>query len=82
MENAIRPFVVGRKKWLFSGHPRGAAASASLFSLIETAKTSGLKPYAYMRHLFDQLPLAKTEEGYRDLLPPYIDASRLNPAAA
>jgi transposase len=81
VENAIRPFVVGRKNWLFSGHPRGAEASAFLYSLIETAKANGLKPYAYLRYLFDQLPLAKTEEDYRSLLPPYTDASRLNSAA-
>jgi transposase len=82
VENAIRPFVVGRKNWLFSGHPRGASASAFLYSLIETAKANGLKPYLYMRYLFDQLPLAKTEEDYRNLLPPNLDASRLNSAAA
>ena len=82
VENAIRPFVVGRKNWLFSGHPRGAAASAFLYSLIETAKANSLKPYAYMRYLFDQLPLAITEDDYRNLLPPNLDASRLNPAAA
>jgi len=82
VENAIRPFVVGRKNWLFSGHPRGAAASAFLYSLIETAKANGLKPYLYMRHLFDQLPLAKTEEDYRSLLPPYMSTSCLNPVAA
>jgi transposase len=82
VENAIRPFVVGRKNWLFSGHPRGAEASAFLYSLIETAKANGLKPYLYLRHLFDQLPLAKSEEHYRNLLPPHMDASRLNPVAA
>ena len=82
VENAIRPFVVGRKNWLFSGHPRGAEASAFLYSLIETAKANGLKPYAYMRYLFDQLPLAKTEDDYRNLLTPNLDASCLNPAAA
>jgi transposase len=82
VENAIRPFVVGRKNWLFSGHPRGAEASAFLYSLIETAKANGLKPYAYLRYLFDQLPLAKTEDDYRSLLPPNLDASRLNPTAA
>jgi transposase len=82
VENAIRPFVVGRKNWLFSGHPRGAEASAFLYSLIETAKANGLKPYAYMRYLFDQLPLAKTEDDYRNLLPPYLDPSRLNYVAA
>jgi transposase len=81
VENAIRPFVVGRKNWLFSGHPRGAEASAFLYSLIETAKANGLKPYAYLRYLFDQLPLAKTEEDYRSLLPPYVDPSRLNSTA-
>jgi len=42
VENAIRPFAVGRKNWLFSGHPRGVDASATLYSLIETAKANGL----------------------------------------
>jgi transposase len=41
VENAIRPFVVGRRNWLFSGSPRGAAASATLFSIIETARANG-----------------------------------------
>jgi transposase len=82
VENAIRPFVVGRKNWLFSGHPRGAEASAFLYSLIETAKANGLNVYLYMRHLFDRLPLAKTEEDYRNLLPPNLDSSRLNSATA
>ena len=68
-ENAIRPFVVGRKNWLFSGHPKGATASAALYSLIETAKANGLKPYYYLRYLFERLPLAKTEEDYRKLMP-------------
>ena len=39
-ENSIRPFVLGRKNWLFSGTPEGAKASAQLYSLIETAKTN------------------------------------------
>jgi len=43
-ENAIRPFVLGRKNWLFSGHPNGAQASAAILSLIETAKANRLKP--------------------------------------
>jgi transposase len=55
-ENAIRPFVVGRKNWLFSGHPDGAQASVSLFSLIETAKANGLKPYEYFHFLLEKLP--------------------------
>ena len=68
-ENAIRPFVVGRKNWLFSGHPNGASASSCLYSLIETAKACGLKPYDYLRHLFDTIPFAETETDYEKLLP-------------
>ena len=60
-ENAIRPFVIGRKNWLFSGSPRGAAASATLYSLIETAKANGLEPYWYLRKLFEGLPTARSE---------------------
>lgn len=54
-ENAIRPFVIGRKNWLFSASVNGAKASANLYSLIETAKANGQEPYAYLRHLFTQL---------------------------
>jgi len=68
-ENAIRPFVVGRKNWLFSGHPTGARASSCLYSLIETAKACGLKPYEYLRYLFDNIPFAKSEADYEALLP-------------
>lgn len=76
-ENAIRPFVVGRKNWLFSGCPRGAAASASLYSLIETAKANGLNPYFYLRHLFEQLPLAQSREECKRLLPQYVDRTQI-----
>lgn len=72
-ENAIRPFVVGRKNWLFSGNPEGARASAILYSLIETAKANGLEPYRYLRHLFENLPLAYTADEYRALMPQHID---------
>lgn len=72
-ENAIRPFVVGRKNWLFSGNAAGAKASATLYSLIETAKANGLEPYWYLRHVFERLPQARTEEQLRALLPQYID---------
>lgn len=71
-ENAIRPFVVGRKNWLFAGHPRGAEASATFFSLIETAKANGLEPYAYLKYIFEQLPLTDEKE-YSNLLPQNID---------
>ncbi len=51
-ENAIRPFVIGWKNWIFSNSVRGVKASANLYSLIETAKANGLEPYAYLRYLF------------------------------
>jgi len=81
-ENAIRPFVVGRKNWLFNAHPNGASASSVLYSLIETAKANGLKPHSYLRHLFDRLPYAKTEEDYRSLLPQPIDPAVIGSASA
>lgn len=68
-ENAIRPFVIGRKAWLFSDTPAGATASARLYSLIETAKANGLEPYAYLRHVFTELPKAVTAEDIEGLLP-------------
>ena len=68
-ENAIRPFVVGRKNWLFAGTQEGAEASACLYSLIETAKANNLDPYKYLRYLFEQLPFASSEDDYRALLP-------------
>ena len=73
VENAIRPFVVGRKNWLFSGHPRGANASAALYSLIETAKANRFEPYLYLRFLFAHLPTASTTDDYKALLPQYLD---------
>jgi len=78
-ENAIRPFVLGRKNWLFSGHPRGAEATAILYGLVETAKANGLKPYPYLRYLFQQFPFAESEADYRRLLPMYVDPSLLDP---
>ena len=74
-ENAIRPFVIGRKNWLFAATPDGAHASAALYSIIETAKANGLEPYWYLRYLFEQLPSAKTTEQYKQLLPQYVDRS-------
>jgi transposase len=79
-ENAIRPFVLGRKNWLFAGGPNGADASATFFSLIETAKANGLEPYGYLRYLFSKLPLAQNESDFLDLLPNRIDKAALNAA--
>jgi transposase len=68
-ENAIRPFVIGRKAWLFSGSPRGAQASATLYTLVETAKANDLEPWAYLNYLFERLPAAKSEQALQALLP-------------
>ena len=81
-ENAIRPFVLGRKNWLFAGHPNGAEAGAAFFSLIETAKANGIEPYSYLRCLFAQLPLVKDQAEYRALLPQHIDPDLLKASHA
>jgi transposase len=75
-ENAIRPFVLGRKNWLFSASVKGVKASANLYSLIETAKANGLEPYGYLRHVFTELPRAETVEAIEALLPGNIDQIR------
>ena len=68
-ENAIRPFVVGRKAWLFSDTPAGATASAVIYSLVQTAKANGLEPYAWLRRVMRDLPKAKTVDEVEALLP-------------
>lgn len=68
-ENAIRPFVVGRKAWMFSDTPAGAHASALIYSLVETAKANGLEPYTWLRNVLRDLPAATTAEHFEALLP-------------
>ena len=68
-ENAIRPFVIGRKNWLFSATVRGAKSSANLYGLIETVKANGLEPYAYLRHIFKELPKVASVDDVEALLP-------------
>ena len=68
-ENSIRPFVIGRKNWLFSNSQKGATASANLYSLIETAKLNGIEPYAYLKKVFTDLPNVETVEQVEALLP-------------
>ena len=68
-ENAIRPFVIGRKNFLFCDSVAGANASANLYSLIETAKANGIEPYAYLKIIFTELPQANSLEEIEVLLP-------------
>ena len=68
-ENAIRPFAVGRRNWLFADTSRGAKASATVYSLIETAKANGLEPYDYLRQLLQHIAAADAVEKIEALLP-------------
>lgn len=81
-ENAIRPFTLGRKNWLFSQSVKGVTASASLYSLIETAKANGLEPYRYLCHVFKELPSADSLEAIEALLPYNLDKVQFNPSVS
>ncbi|VAW97611.1 Mobile element protein [hydrothermal vent metagenome] len=76
-ENAIRPFVVGRKNWLFYQSVKGVKSSANLYSLIETAKANGVEPYAYLRFVFTHLPRATSIEQIEALLPWNVNLDNL-----
>jgi transposase len=78
VENKIRPFVMGRKNWLFSFTPAGARASAAFYSLIETAKANGLEPYRYFLYLFDRYPHARTTWDIFNLLPMNVMKSEID----
>ena len=61
-ERSIKPFVISRKNFLFCNTPRGARASAITFSIVESAKENGLKPYEYIKYLLEQLPNATSSD--------------------
>ena len=71
-ENAIRPFVVGRKNWLFCKSNDGAVAAADAYSLVETAKANGLDVLKYLNYVLKRVPLADgnlTDEFIENLMP-------------
>jgi transposase len=68
-ENAIRPFAIGRRNWLYADTVNGAKASASLYTLVQTCRANQIEPYAYLRRLFAELPAAETVEQFEALLP-------------
>ena len=68
-ERAIKPFVIGRKNWLFSKTANGAQASATLYSMIETAKANGLVPYDYLNYLLNEIPTLQPGQTIDHLLP-------------
>ena len=68
-ENAIRPFAVGRKNWLFAGSPRGAEASALFYTLIESAKANDVNVHEYLIHVLRNIATADNTEKLEALLP-------------
>jgi len=69
-ENAIRPFTVGRRNWLFSDTPKGADASAMVYTMVEMAKAHNLNIYKYLNYLLEQLPrTAMADEELSKLVP-------------
>ena len=58
----MRPFVIGRKAWLFSDSQRGVLGSANLYSLMETVKANGKEPYHYLSWLFERLPNMNSDQ--------------------
>jgi len=69
VENAIRPFAIGRKNWLFCDSVKGARSSAALYGLAETALLNGVNVYAYFKWVFTQLPTAGGDDDLVALLP-------------
>ena len=71
-ERSIKPFVMGRKSWLFSTSPKGAKASAIIYSIVETAKENNLDPLKYLTYVLEQLPLMDlTDEAALESLMPW-----------
>jgi transposase len=69
VENAIRPFAIGRKNWLFSETMAGAESSAAIYSLVCMARAAGHNCFEYLKAVFDELPKAKTADEVAALLP-------------
>ena len=74
-ENSIRPFTIGRKNWTFCGSPKGAHASAAVYTLVETAKANGINPYKYLEFILARLPGSnvKTNPKVLELMMPWDD---------
>lgn len=69
VENAIRPSVLGKKNWLFIGHPKAGQRSAILYSLIVSCQRHGKEPAAYLRDVLSRLPTMTNQQDLSPLLP-------------
>jgi len=76
-ENAIRPFALGRRAWLFADTAHGARASATCYSMVETAKANGLEPSAYIQYVLEHIATADTLERLEQLLPWNVPVKRM-----
>src|SRR5690606_16011177 len=72
-ERSIKPFVIGRKNWLFANTPRGARASAMVYSIVEAAKENHVNPLTYLTYLFERLPSVDMDDAVLDSFPPWSD---------
>ena len=81
-ERAIKPFVIGRKGWLFANSVEGAHAAARIFSLIETCKYHEIEPYYYFKYILNKLPKCTTLAEFEALLPYNIDKKSYSPINA
>jgi hypothetical protein len=79
-ENAIRPFAIARKNFLFFDSPKGAKASENHYSLIMTAKMNGLDPFYYLAYVFKMIPSAQTVDDIEALLPWHVNNEKLKSA--
>jgi transposase len=80
-ERGIKPFVIGRKNWLFAGSPKGAKASSLFFSLIETAKANDLNPYGYLKWIFEQVAVMDESTNKEMMLPWNCDREKIQKMA-
>ena len=75
-ENAIRPFTVGRRNWLFSASPKGAASSAIVYTMVEMAKANDLNTYKYLTYLLSQRPDDKMSDEQLEQLAPWSETAK------
>lgn len=73
-ENAIRPFTVGRKNWLFCDTPNGADASAITYTMVEMAKANGVNIYHYLTYLLEKLPNDRMSDEELESMAPWNEA--------
>lgn len=74
-ERTIKSFIIGRKNFLFSNTPKGATASATIYSIVETAKENHLDPFEYLKFLLEQLPnIDLTDKAAMDNLLPWSES--------